>query len=1015
MIRNDHFMKDYASRRLAVCFVTATTMLSHMPVARATDVANPRCEYLADPLGVEAAKPRLSWALEEKSQGPSDRGLVQAAYQILVASTPELLAKDQGDLWDSGKVASERNAQIEYAGKPLASRQQCFWKVCVWAESPAGKGKPVWSKPARWEMGLLQADDWKAKWIDGTGYPEKTVPAKPAPSAPIKILKAVYGSAETSKDVTAIVAGLVKNNTLIVAAENGTFGGDPCFGKKKDLVVDYELGGKRLVKKAHEGALLSIPDDAQPPTDRLHYLRKSFRLAKPVAKARLFATALGLYEFDINGHRVGDIIFAPEWTDYAKRVRYQVYDVTSMLANGNNVLAGLVGPGWYSGHIGLGGFKHYGGVPALLAQLEVTYNDGTSEVIVSDTSWKAAASPILSSDFMKGENYDARLEVNGWNLAGTNDSAWQTASVHVEKPKSPAEKPRAIESQVTDPVRKICEIPAKAITEPKPGCWTFDLGQNMVGFVRLKVNAPAGTKITLRHAEVLNPDGTLYITNLRSATSVDTYVCKGGGVEIYQPHFTFHGFRYVELTGIPAKPALDAVTGVVVASDTRVTGRFACSDPRINQLYSNITWGQRGNYLSIPTDCPQRDERLGWMGDAQVFVRTATYNSDVAAFFSKWLVDVDDAQRDGAFTDISPGTGCGAGTPAWADAGIICPMTIYQVYGDTRLLAAHYPAMVKWIEWCRTHSTGLVRNKDRGSDYGDWLSIGADTPKDVIGTAYFAWSTHLVAEAAKALGNTEDAAKYAQLYQEIKDAFNKEYVAADGRIKGNTQCCYVMALKFGLLPEEMRAKAAQYLIDDITAKGDHLSTGFVGVSYLLPVLTRAGKLDTVFKLFLQDTFPSWLFSVKHGATTIWERWDGWTPEKGFQDPGMNSFNHYSLGSCGEWMFSSLAGIDTDGPGFRKIMIRPTPGNGITWVKAGYDSVSGKIAASWKTAGDTFSLDVTIPPNTTATVCIPAKDEAGVTESGKPATTAPGLKFLRMEQGTAIYQAVSGTYAFTSKR
>ena len=1006
-------MKKLASRRLAARLLTAAAIFAPIPAARAAEVADPRCEYLADPLGIDAAKPRLSWVIEETNPVPAERGLAQTAYQILVASTPELLAKDQGDLWDSGKVASDRSSQIEYAGKPLTSRQPCYWKVGVFTNSPAAAAaKPLWSKPAKWEMGLLKPDDWKATWIEGTGYPEtKTPPAAKAPAS-LKIIKATYGSDDTRKDVTGIVSGLVKNNTLALTVDNGPLGGDPCFGKKKNLVVEYELGGKHINKTIHEGAVLAIPEDAQPPTDRLHYLRKSFTVSKPVAKARLFATALGLYEMDINGSRVGDIIFAPEWTDYAKRVRYQVYDVTAMLAKGDNALAGLVGPGWFSGHIGLGGIRHYGDIPALLAQLEVTYTDGTTEQIVTDASWKAIGSPILSSDFMKGENYDARLETTGWNKVGTDMAAWQPANVRVAKPD---EKPRTLESQVTDPVRKICEIPAKAITEPKPGCWTFDLAQNMVGFVRLKVDAPAGTKLTLRHAEMLNPDGTIYTTNLRGATSTDTYICKGGGTEIYQPHFTFHGFRYVELTGIPAKPALDAVTGVVVASDARPTSKFACSDTRINQLYSNIIWGQRGNYLSIPTDCPQRDERLGWMGDAQVFVRTATYNANVAPFFSKWLVDVDDAQRDGAFTDISPGTGCSAGTPAWADAGVICPLTIYQVYGDTRLIATHYPAMVKWIEWCRVHSTGLIRNKDRGGDYGDWLSIGANTPKDLIGTAYFAWSTHLVAEAAKVLGKSDDAAKYAQLYQEIKDAFNKEYVSPDGRIKGNTQCCYIMALKFGLLPDELRPKAAQYLIDDISSKGDHLSTGFVGVSYLLPVLTKAGKLDTVFKLFLQDTFPSWLFSVKHGATTIWERWDGWTPEKGFQDPGMNSFNHYSLGSCGEWMFSSLAGIDTDGPGFRKLMIRPTPGNGITWVKASYDSVSGKIATAWKTEGDNLALEVTIPPTTTATICVPAKDEAAVMESGKPAATAQGLKFLRMEQATAIYQATSGTYSFTSKR
>jgi alpha-L-rhamnosidase len=999
--------KDPSSRRLAACIMTGIALLAGMPAAAtAAEPVKLRCEYLTDPQGIDAASPRLSWVVDESEQRPEVRGQQQIAYQVLVASSAEHLANNQGDLWDSGKVASDASTQIAYAGKPLTSRQQCFWKVGVWLATPAVVSQVAWSKPAAWEMGLLKSDDWKAKWIEGTGYVASK--SRTAPAA-LSIVSATYGSTEAKKDVTTLLAGMVRNHCLAVKADNAAFGGDPCYGKAKQLLVEYELDGKRLQKTIAEGAMLAIPDDFSPPSgDQLHYLRKTFKpAAKPITKARLFVTALGLYQMHLNGRRVGDLLFAPEWTDYRKRIRYQVYDVTAMLGNGDNVLAGLVGQGWYSGRIGLGGYKYYGKSPALLAQLEITHDDGSIEQVISDESWKVTASPILASDFMLGENYDARLEVKGWNELGCDDSDWQPARARDESP-------RPLESQVTDPVRKICELPAKSLTEPKPACWTFDLGQNLVGYVRLKVAAPAGTQLTLRHAEVLNPDGTLYTKNLRGAASIDTYICKGGGIEVYQPHFTFHGFRYVEITGLAEKPALDAITGIVIATDTPRSGEFACSDPRVNQLYSNICWGQRGNYLSIPTDCPQRDERLGWMGDAQVFVRTATYNSDVAAFFTKWLVDVDDAQRDGAFTDISPSTGCGAGTPAWGDAGVICPWTIYQVYGDTRQLDQHYPAMVRWIEWCRAHSSGLIRNKDRGGDYGDWLSIGSNTPKDLIGTAYFAYSTSLVAQAAAVLGKTDDAAKYTTLYQEIKAAFNQKYVTADGRIHGNTQCCYLMALKFGLLPEAMRSKAVQYLVEDITAKNDHLSTGFVGVSYLLPVLTEAGKLDTVFKLFLQDSFPSWLFSVKQGATTIWERWDGWTPEKGFQNPGMNSFNHYSLGSCGEWMFASLAGIDTDGPGFQHLMIRPTPGNGISWVKASYDSIHGRISSAWKVDGDAFSLDVRIPPNTTATVCIPAKDASTVLESGKPAATAAGLKFLRMDQGRAVYQAGSGTYAFTSK-
>jgi alpha-L-rhamnosidase len=514
---------------------------------------------------------------------------------------------------------------------------------------------------------------------------------------------------------------------------------------------------------------------------------------------------------------------------------------------------------------------------------------------------------------------------------------------------------------------------------------------------------------------MLNPDGSLYTNNLRGAPSVDHYVCKGDGKEIWQPRFTFHGFRYVELSGTPRQPSKSAVTGVVIGSDTPRTGEFACSDPRINQLQSNIQWGQRGNYISVPTDCPQRDERLGWMGDAEVFVRTATYNSDVAAFFTKWLVDVDDGQSPaGSFSDVSPNTGNNGGVPAWGDAGVICPWTIYEVYDDKRILEKHLPAMTRWVEYLREHSDGLIRDRDRGNDYGDWLSIGANTPKDLIGTAFFAYSTHLLAKSYRALGRDADADKYDQLFSDIKTAFDKRYVKEDGRIEGNTQCVYAMALKFGLLPDNLRPKAAQYLDQDIKGKGGHLSTGFVGVSYLLPVLTRAGKSDTAYELLLQDTFPSWLFSVKQGATTIWERWDGWTPEKHFQDPGMNSFNHYSLGSCGEYLFSDIGGIRPASPGFKTILIDPTIRGGLTWADASFDSIHGRIATAWERKGRELALKVVIPANTTATVCVPAGDIADIRENGKWVEMAEGVKFLRTENGRCIFEVGSGTYNFVSR-
>ncbi|MDB6018459.1 MAG: Alfa-L-rhamnosidase [Pedosphaera sp.] len=959
------------------------------PAAIVTE--NLRCEYLHAPLGIDAASPRLDWIVSS-----SRRGELQTAYQVLVASTEKLLDDDKGDLWDSGKVASDESCQIAYAGKPLVSRQDCFWKVRIWDRD----GDPsVWSQNARWQMGLLQPSDWGAEWIVANTPASVT-------SAPLIIRRATYEAVEEpgSVDVTATLASQVKNNHLSMVVNNKTLGKDPAFNVVKRLRVDYELDGHSLKKEVSENQRLVLPDESEP----VCYLRKEFTAASPVVRAVVYATALGLYEMHINGQSVGDHVLAPDWTDYRKRVRYQVYDVTSLVKSGHNAIGALLANGWFSGHIGNGGNQYFGKDSAFCAQLEVTYADGRTERIVTDASWKSHRSAIVSSDFMLGEDYDARFEVKDWDKPGLDERGWIPVTVRDESS-------RELNAQVMEPVRQICELKPKAVTEPKPGRWIYDLGQNMVGVVWLKVSAPAGTKVTLRHAEMLNPNGTLYTQNLRGAPSVDHYTCKGGGVETWQPRFTFHGFRYVEITGLKARPSDDAVTGIVIASDTTRTGEFSCSDARINQLQSNIQWGQRGNYISVPTDCPQRDERLGWMGDAEVFIRTAAYNADVAAFFSKWLVDVDDGQSPaGSFSNVNPNTMGGGGAPGWGDAGVICPWTIYEDYGDKRILKQHLPAMIKWVEYLRVHSTDLIRDKDRGDDYGDWLAINADTPKDLIGTAYFAYSTHLLAKSCRALERREEADKYDQLFQDIKTAFNKRYVAADGRIRGETQCAYAMALKFDLLPDELRAKAAEYLEEDIKAKGGHLSTGFLGVSYLLSVLTQASKADTAYGLLLQDTFPSWLYSVKHGATTIWERWDGWTPEKGFQDPGMNSFNHYSLGSCGEYLFGGIGGIRPASPGFKTILIDPVIRNGLTWANTSYDSIHGKISTAWKRDDKRLTLEVVVPANTTATVCIPAADLASITESGKSVAQAEGVKFLRQENGKAIFNVSSGTYVFASE-
>ena len=745
------------------------------------------------------------------------------------------------------------------------------------------------------------------------------------------------------------------------------------------------------------------------------YLRKAFSIGRPIVgstvrvikRAVVYASALGLYELHINGKRVGEDYFTPGWTDYTKRVYYQTYDVTNLLVPGYNAIGAILADGWYAGYLGFGRKReHYGSEPRLLVQLEIEYLDGSRQTVITDKSWKAAYGPLLEADFLMGETYDARRETRGWDRPGFDDSGWNPVAVTDKMDAQVQGYPGVTvrETQQIKPVKR---------TEPKKGAYVFDLGQNFAGWVRLKVRGKAGTKVVLRFVEVLNPDGTIYTRNLRAARCTDTYILAGKGEEIWEPRFTSHGFRYVEVTGYPGKPSLDAITGIVVHSDTPPVGSFECSNPVVNQLHRNIVWSQRGNFIEVPTDCPQRDERLGWTGDAQIFIRTATYNMDVGAFFTKWLVDLEDAQtKEGAFPDVAPHkVAMGSGVAAWGDAGVICPWTIYQVYDDKRIVEKHYESMKKWIDYLQKHSDNLLRP---AYGYGDWVAVGSKTPKDVIATAYFAYSTQLLSKTAAAIGKNEDAKKYEALFERIKAAFNKAYVSDDGRIKGETQTCYSLGLYFDLLALDKRELAAKHLVEAIRKKDWHLSTGFVGLSYLLPALTQTGNLDIAYRLLNNETFPSWGYSIKNGATTIWERWDGWTEEKGFQDPGMNSFNHYAFGSVGRWLFGIVAGIDTDGPGYKRIIIRPRPGGGFSYAKASYESIHGKIVSDWKIEGRTFTLNVTIPANTTATVYVPARDPESVTESGRPAAGSESVRFLKMEEDTVVYEVGSGNYVFVSE-
>ncbi len=758
-------------------------------------------------------------------------------------------------------------------------------------------------------------------------------------------------------------------------------------------------------------------------------LRKAFRIEKPLRRALLHITALGLYEPYLDGRRVGSDVFRPGWTDYRQRLQYQTYDVTPLLKPGRHTLAAILGDGWACGYVGGGGRDRYGiGRPRLLAQLNLTYADGATGIVITDGTWHGAYGPILESDMLMGETYDARKESGDFGF-WIGDFGFRSDRRPIQNPQSKIQNPvtlepawpARLEAYPGVPVRRMLELQPRVRTAPKPGVFVFDLGQNMVGWARLVVQGPAGTSVRLRFAEVLNPDGTIYTANLRGARCTDTYVLRGGSREVWEPRFTFRGFRYVEVTGYPGRPPLAAITGVVAHSAMPVAGSFVCSHPMVNRLQQNIEWGQRGNFVEVPTDCPQRDERLGWMGDAQIFVRTACDNMDVAAFFSRWMRDVEDAQRpDGAFTDVVPNVAAGAGTNAWGDAGVVVPWTIYEVYGDRAILRRHYDAMTRWIGYLRQHSNNLLRP---ASGYGDWVAAGANTPTDVLNTAFFASSTALTARAARVLGKAADARRYEALFEQIRDAFNRAYVTPDARIKGETQTAYALALAFDLLPEEKRPRAVAHLVQDIEERGWHLSTGFVGIRFLLPMLSRFGHTDVAYRLLLQDTYPSWGYEIRNGATTIWERWDGvrppdtnipWRRDSPFQDPGMNSFNHYAFGCVGEWLFNTVAGIDAapGRAGFERIIIAPKPGAGLTWARATYHSIRGPIRSAWKRKNGRLTLDVSIPANSTATIRVPAPSLRAVTEGGRPASAALGLRFQRMDaDGCAVFDAGSGEYHF----
>jgi alpha-L-rhamnosidase len=752
---------------------------------------------------------------------------------------------------------------------------------------------------------------------------------------------------------------------------------------------------------------------AMPPAP---YFRKALSLAKPVKRAVVFASALGMYELRVNGQTVGNDVFGPGWTDYHKRVHYFAYDVTSQLKSGANVIGATLGEGWYASYLAFSGRRHYyGGNPRLMLQVQVDYQDGTKEIIGTDDTWKAAFGPIRQADMLMGCIYDARLEMKGWDAPGFDDAKWQRPTVDEEIS-------TALEAHPGEPIRRIQELPARSLKEPKPGVYIFDLGQNMVGWARIKMAGEAGQKVVVRHAEMLNPDGTIYVTNLRAAKATDTYYLSGGAKRAYEPYFTFHGFQYVEITGLTQKPELSDVTGIVVHSDLAPASTYDCSEPLVNKLVQNGVWGQRGNFLDVPTDCPQRDERAGWTGDAQVFMKTACLNLDAPGFFTKWLVDLcDDSQNDqGGFGDVAPHINVvGFGNTGWADSGIVCNYRMYEMYGDTRVLARHYAELERYMAYLARTSQEFVRGTGA---YGDWLRLAGPQHSDAIGTAYYFYSAQLMVKVATALGKAQEAEQYRQLATNIREAYIKNFIKEDGRIadkKGETgQSFYALAFGLDLVPAEMHAKVAAQFVETIKKQDWHLATGFLGTPFVLFALEKAGHPELAYQLVLNKTYPSWLQQVIWGSTTMWERWDGWRPDKGFQDPGMNSFNHYWLGCVSEWLYTRSAGIDTEGPGFKRVVINPLldpSGKGLSRVKATYRTIRGPVSSEWELTNNQFSLRVGVPGNVTAVVHVPAKSAEAVKEGGKPAVKASGVKFLRMENGAALFEVGAGQYHFESAR
>lgn len=858
-----------------------------------------RCESLENPLGIDAPVPHLGWALAS-----AERDQRQSAYQVLVARTAQALARNEGDLWDSGKVAGDQSLYVPYAGQKLRSGQTAFWKVRAWD----GKDRPSdWSRPATFEMGLLRPEDWGAKWIGLS----TDVNAKPAP-----------------------------------------------------------------------------------------LLRREFAVGSPIRRARAYVCGLGYYELRLNGKKVGDRVLDPGYTQFDQRTLYATYDVTSALQKGGNAIGVTLGNGWYNVQpLATWHFERapWRAAPKLLLRLEIETADGRTQTIVSGEGWKAATGPIVEDSLYIGETVDARLEKAGWDRPGYDDAAWAPA-IEMAAPKA------TMSAQAMPPIRVTKTLKPVRITEPKPGVYVYDFGQNFAGFPRLRISGPAGTTVSMRCGERLAKDGTVdqadidkYMTKTtpRQAFQTNQYTLKGGGKETYEPRFTYQGFQYVEVTGAPGKLGPENLEGLVVHTDVARIGELACSNPLLEKILDSARWAYLSNLESIFTDCPHR-EKNGWTGDAQLASEGGLLGYDSVTVYRKWLDDVADAQKPGpnlALIVPTPGWGKGDGSfaPAWDVAYIEIPWNVYLYTGDKSLLENHFAGFTTYLDWLATQGKDLVIE----GILGDWCPWKTETPVELTSTAYLFHDATLAAKAATVLGKPEAARKYADLAERVRTAFNARFFdAKTGLYANGSQTAQSAALYFNLAEPQDRPAVLKALLDNVAKCDDHIDAGILGSKYLLNVLTQEGRTDVAYRVAGQKTLPSWGWWIEQGATTMWEQWNG-----------TDSRNHIMFGEIAAWFYKALAGINPDpnAPGFKHVLISPHPAGDLTYARASHESAYGRIESGWTRKDGTFRLEVKIPANTSATVTLPAEAKATITEGGKPATlTGRTTTHAMVEIGSGHY-------------